>query len=134
MLKPSLSRCLSHSANCLSRPLQVQAERARAWNRAQDVVQLDPPLFPPVALDPTGPPATGPHLSTESLRRAVHRVCKAVGVPIVTTHALRGTHASISVSQGQAVEEVARRLGHGPGVTRTAYATADSQAAGRARR
>lgn len=46
------------------------------------------------------------------LRCAVARVCKAAGVPRVTPHGLRGTHASLSVVGGATAHLVAAQLGH----------------------
>ncbi len=44
--------------------------------------------------------------------RAVHRICKAAGVPRVPSHGLRGTHATLAVSAGATSHLVAAALGH----------------------
>jgi integrase len=44
--------------------------------------------------------------------RAVHRICKAAGVPRVPSHGLRGTHATLAVSAGATSHVVAAALGH----------------------
>lgn len=107
--------------------LLTQAKAARAWGRAQDPAILDPPLFPPIAFAAKGNPVKGEHLSRYSARRAVHRVCRAVGLPLVCPHALRGTFASRAVALGVAIREVARDLGQaGPRVTERHYVSAES--------
>lgn len=40
------------------------------------------------------------------------RHCKAAGVPVITIHGLRHTHASILLFAGVSIASVARRLGH----------------------
>lgn len=114
--------------------LREQVKRAREWARGQDPVQMDPPLFPPVRYADHGPHATGDNLSNEQVRRAVHRVCRAVGLPEVTTHSLRGSFASRSSSLGLTLEQVAAFLGNTAGVAGRHYATEQSQTDGAARR
>ncbi len=99
-----------------------------------DVPQLDPPLFPPIAHEPRGPACTGDSLSKEQVRRAVHRVCRAVGLPLVCPHALRGTFASMAIRSGATMEAVAVALGQaGPGVAERHYVTGEAVAQGRVR-
>lgn len=51
--------------------------------------------------------------SRQALHREVRRLCKKAHVPLVCTHALRGSHASLAVESGDAsVDAVARALGH----------------------
>lgn len=40
------------------------------------------------------------------------RYCKAAGIPVITVHGLRHTHASLLLYQGVSIASVARRLGH----------------------
>jgi len=44
--------------------------------------------------------------------RMVARVCKIAGVPAVTPHGLRGTHATLAVGAGISGDAVAASLGH----------------------
>jgi site-specific recombinase XerD len=61
------------------------------------------------------------------LRYAVSRVCKAAGVRSITTHGLRGTHASLAVEAGVAGVAVAASMGHESfRVTKECYASAES--------
>ena len=47
------------------------------------------------------------------LNRAVTRVCKAAGVPMICPHSLRGLWATLSLEAGAAESAVATALGHG---------------------
>ena len=40
------------------------------------------------------------------------RHCRSVGVPVITMHGLRHTHASLLLFAGVSIASVARRLGH----------------------
>lgn len=113
--------------------LHVQAAWAREHNRAQDVPEIDPYLFPAVYWG-KGPRPTTPHLSRKAVLMAVWRVCDVVGLPRVCTQALRGGHASRAAEGGEPIESIARRLGNNPTVAARHYATPDSQAAGQAAR
>ena len=48
----------------------------------------------------------------QALHSTVVALCARAGVPRVCVHGLRGTHASLAVAGGAAVEAVARVLGH----------------------
>jgi integrase len=102
----------------LAELLRAQVVRAAAAPRSEGVVvQLSPPLFP--------------ELDCYAVRRAVHRICRAAGVPIITTHALRGTMISLAAAGGEALGAIADDVGHASeAVTRRSYATADAQTEG----
>lgn len=110
-----------------------QQTRAREWGRAQRVPQLDPPLFPPISVEATRK-ATGETISLYTIRRAVQRVCRAAGLPDITTHSLRGMFASYSVEVAQTLEAVGRVLGQrGTQTAERHYIGAESQAIGQQR-
>ncbi|TWW13154.1 site-specific integrase [Dellaglioa algida] len=44
--------------------------------------------------------------------KILENVCKAAGVPVITMHGLRHTHASVLIANGVSVMTVSRRLGH----------------------
>ncbi len=46
------------------------------------------------------------------LRKQVVRICRLAGVPRVTSHGLRGTHATLATDAGVSGDAVARSLGH----------------------
>ncbi len=65
----------------------------------------------------------GSPLSPDNLSRDWRRVCRSLGLPLVTFHALRHTHASALIASGLDVVQIAHRLGHGsPVVTLKTYA------------
>jgi integrase len=76
----------------------------------------------------------GSPLSPDNLSRDWRRTCRSLGLPLVTFHALRHTHASALIASGLDVVQTSRRLGHGsPVVTLRTYAhlfaSSDSAAA-----
>jgi len=48
----------------------------------------------------------------QTVLRHVRRICKAAGVPTVSPHGLRGTHASLAMTRGATGDLVASALGH----------------------
>jgi integrase len=54
----------------------------------------------------------GPKANRQTVLRHVRRICKAAGVPIVSPHGLRGTHASLAMTAGATGDLVAAALGH----------------------
>lgn len=46
------------------------------------------------------------------VRRQTQRACELAGVPVVTTHALRGSTATLALEAGETAEKVAQHLGH----------------------
>ena len=44
--------------------------------------------------------------------KRLERHCKNVGIPVITIHGLRHTHASLLLFAGVSIASVARRLGH----------------------
>src|SRR5690606_32673481 len=57
-----------------------------------------------------------------NLRRSLHAWADRAGVPRIRPHDLRHTYASMAISSGMDVAELARRLGHtNPGFTLRQY-------------
>lgn len=54
----------------------------------------------------------GPKANRQTVLRQVRRICKAAGVPTVSPHGLRGTHASLAMTAGATGDLVAAALGH----------------------
>ena len=74
----------------------------------------------------------GPDATRHWVLRSVHQICKAAGVPVVSAHGLRGTHASLAMSAGATGDIVAAALGHESfTTTERHYARPDSVAAGK---
>lgn len=47
-----------------------------------------------------------------TVNNILERYCKALGIPVISVHGLRHTHASILLYAGVSIASVARRLGH----------------------
>lgn len=85
-------------------------------------------------LFPTGKGETGRHWR-DWVRKQVHRICAAAGVPRVSAHGMRGLHATIALELGATGALVAGALGHeDERTTRSSYADAERVAAGVRRR
>jgi integrase len=66
------------------------------------------------------------------LLRWVRRICRIAGVPVVCTHALRGTWGSLARKNGAALEAVSKALGHAStAVTSAHYVTPEAEAVAR---
>ena len=50
--------------------------------------------------------------SVHAINKTLRRACTRAGVPVITSHALRHTHASLLILEGADVSYVADRLGH----------------------
>lgn len=90
-----------NARRCLRVPAVLRPHLSRL---AQD----KPPTAPLFGAARDGKP-----LCRQMMNSAVHRVCKAAGVPLVCPHSLRGLWASISVESGALPDMVAAALGHG---------------------
>jgi integrase len=65
----------------------------------------------------------GSPLPPDRLSQRWHRTAVALGLPLVTFHAFRHTHASALLGAGLDIVTISRRLGHGsPGITLGIYA------------
>lgn len=51
-------------------------------------------------------------LYNSTVNKVLERHCKATGVPVISIHGLRHTHASLLLFAGVSIASVARRLGH----------------------
>lgn len=87
-------------------------------------IAIDPIISEQLHEKVQGLPATQPmfipegqrvYLSTVNYRLAKH--CKAAGVPLISAHGLRHTHASLLIYDGVSISSVAKRLGHSNTIT-----------------
>lgn len=99
-------------------------------------------LVPHIARLAKGRPGLAPlfeHASTRKrpadwAREQVTRLCKLAGVPRVTPHGLRGTHATIGSEAGAVSSLVASALGHAsPAITEAAYIDSGRQRSAKAK-
>lgn len=104
---------------------------------------LVPPVLVPALIELAAKPATeGGHLfcidsgtkpaDRHWVSRSVRRMLAGAKVPVITTHGLRGTHATLATVEGVTGDAVARAMGHtNPGMTERHYidgeAAADAQ-------
>ena len=54
----------------------------------------------------------GKHVYNSTANEVLARLCKQAGVPVISIHGLRHTHASLLLFAGVSVASVAKRLGH----------------------
>ena len=48
----------------------------------------------------------------DTVNHYLERLCKKAGIPVISVHGLRHTHASLLLYAGVSIASVARRLGH----------------------
>jgi integrase len=110
-----------HGRRTISLPAHVVAELRAHWREQQEqrlALGLgravdDAPLFATIE---------GKFMGPEAVSQAWMRAMDAIGMPQVTLHSLRHTHASVLIGGGVDVVTVSRRLGHGsPAITLNVY-------------
>lgn len=104
------------------RILRIPRSKTEAGKR---IVEIPAELRPLIAALVTAPGAPlWPGATGKWLHYHCRRLCLMAGVPVVTPHGLRGTHASLSVEAGASSHVVAGSLGHVSfAVTAAHYAT-----------
>lgn len=118
-LRPGeLRRIQASDFDCGGTVLMVPIAKTEAGVRELELpVVLQPLLAARAALAPRLFPR-----SAWWVRNEVRLLCADAGVPCVTAHALRGTHATIAVKRGATAHLVAAALGHSsPRITVGAY-------------
>lgn len=82
---------------------------------AKDVPDGEPIYVTRYTDEPT-PPDTRPRTTKTIFNSTVNKFlahkCKELGIPAITVHGLRHTHASLLIASGASVQYVAERLGH----------------------
>jgi len=84
------------------RTIPVDEHTCNIIAKIVDRVAADQPVFVPL----------GHRVFNESVNNRLRQLCAAAGIPTVTVHGLRHTHASILLYAGVSVASAARRLGH----------------------
>ncbi|BAE83994.1 tyrosine-type recombinase/integrase [Desulfitobacterium hafniense] len=59
----------------------------------------------------------GTRIFNSTANNALARYCRTAGVPIISAHSLRHTHASVLIAAGVSIQTVSRRLGHSNTIT-----------------
>jgi len=110
-----------HGRRSISLPASAVAELREHW-KVQQQQRLKLGLGRAAPDDLVFATWAGKPRSPNSLTKEWREAVKAAGVPIVTLHSLRHTHASQLIASGQDVLSVSRRLGHGsPTITLSVY-------------
>jgi len=108
--------------------LVITSAKTRAGIRRLQVPAVLQPLLVGFAKDRAATERLfGPEANRHWVLRAVGKCCKAAGVPVLTPHGLRGTHATLAVAAGMSGPLVASSLGHESfAITQRHYASEDS--------
>jgi integrase len=110
-----------HGRRTISLPGHLVAELRQHW-REQQEQRLAAGLGKAPENAPVFAAADGGHLSPNALSKAWPRIMAAIGMPGVTLHSLRHTHASMLIASGMDILTISRRLGHSsPTITLGVY-------------
>jgi integrase len=110
-----------HGRRTISLPAHLVAELRQHW-REQQEQRLGMGLGKAPDSAPVFAAADGGHLRPSVLSKTWARVMAAIGMPRVTLHSLRHTHASMLIASGMDILTVSRRLGHSsPTITLAVY-------------
>jgi integrase len=110
-----------HGRRTISLPGHLVAELGHHW-REQQEQRLGTGLGKASQSAPVFSRADGGHLSPDAITKAWRVAMAAIGIPRVTLHSLRHTHASMLIASGVDILTISRRLGHGsPTITLGVY-------------
>src|SRR5215468_2428657 len=110
-----------HGRRTISLPAHLVTELRQHWREQQEQrLGIGRGKAPDSA--PVFATADGQHLSPNAITKAWPVAMAAVGMPAVTLHSLRHTHASILIASGVDILTISRRLGHSsPTITLSVY-------------
>jgi integrase len=110
-----------HGRRTITLPASVASELRQAWKATQEQrLALGLGKAPGDAL--VFGTVDGAPFDPDGVSKAVKRAAKAAGLPGVTLHSFRHTHASQLIAAGVDVLTISRRLGHGsPTITLAVY-------------
>jgi integrase len=110
-----------HGRRTISLPAHLVAELRQHW-REQQEQRLGMGLGKAPDSASVFATADGGHLSPNALSKSWPRIMAAIGMPGVTLHSLRHTHASMLIASGMDILTISRRLGHSsPTITLGVY-------------
>ena len=110
-----------HGRRTISLPAHLVAELRQHW-REQQEQRLTMGLGRAPADSPVLATPEGTYQSPNALSKAWPRIMAAIGMPAVTLHSLRHTHASMLIANGMDILTISRRLGHSsPTITLGVY-------------
>jgi integrase len=110
-----------HGRRTISLPAHLVAELRQHW-REQQEQRLAAGLGKAPDSAPVFATVDGRHLSPNAITKAWPVAMAAIGMPAVTLHSLRHTHASMLIASGLDILTISRRLGHSsPTITLGVY-------------
>ena len=110
-----------HGYRTIALPPHIVAELRQHW-AAQQEQRLGMGLGKAPEAAPVFAAADGRLLSPNALSKAWPRIMAGIGMPQVTLHSLRHTHASMLIASGVDILTISRRLGHSsPTITLGVY-------------
>jgi integrase len=110
-----------HGRRTISLPAHLVTELRHHW-REQQEQRLGMGLGKAPDSAPVFAAADGGHLSPNAITKAWPVAMAAIGMPAVTLHSLRHTHASMLINAGLDILTISRRLGHSsPTITLNVY-------------
>lgn len=115
--------------------LHITEAKTEAGIRTMKIPAVLQPLLQELAKEKSSTERLFGDVDRHWVLRAVQRICRGAGVPIVPAHGLRGTHARLAVEAGISGNVVAASLGHESFATTAAhYAGSDAVAGARVER
>jgi integrase len=110
-----------HGRRTISLPAHLVTELRQHW-REQQEQRLGMGLGKAPDSAPVFATVDGRHLSPNAITKAWPVAMAAIGMPAVTLHSLRHTHASMLIASGIDILTISRRLGHSsPTITLSVY-------------
>jgi integrase len=110
-----------HGRRTISLPAHLVTELRQRW-REQQEQRLGMGLGKAPETAPVFATADGRYLSPNAITKAWPVAMAAIGMPAVTLHSLRHTHASMLMNAGLDILTISRRLGHSsPTITLNVY-------------
>jgi integrase len=110
-----------HGRRTISLPAHLVAELRQHW-REQQEQRLGMGLGKAPADSPVLATLEGTYQSPNALSKAWPRIMTGIGMPAVTLHSLRHTHASMLIASSVDILTISRRLGHSsPTITLGVY-------------
>src|SRR5262245_15176300 len=110
-----------HGRRTISLPAHLVMElRTHWWEQQEQRLAAGLGKAPETA--PVFATADGKHLSPNAITKAWPVAMAAIGMPAITLHSLRHTHASMLIASGLDILVISRRLGHSsPTITLNVY-------------
>lgn len=94
------------------RLLWIPDAKTPAGKRTLEVPEVLVPLLARLAADRQPDEQLFGRHWRDWVRKCVHKICRAAGVPTVTAHGMRGGHATLATERGVTGHVVAKALGH----------------------